>query len=319
MNIQSLYNKSLKDKSNNLRLKELDDLELRFKEILRKENLNHLNIFIYIDKLKTKVKNFNAHATILENGSYEIGFCPQLLTVIDGLSLELTSKYKEYFTDIDKKRFYDKSSRVKLRGYIYEYFINHIFYHELYHILRGHIKYLHKTKSLSIILEFEESNNKILDNLYLEVDADKYASINSVIGSFEILENIRKLGFNFNEIFYIIFISMGELFYTFHLLNNEPLVRKGHPILYDRVTLFYHHFMETLNLDSIRNIFKESNINYDQINRLCELSIAIFTKKYKLEDLFYSCDVLNVQKGYDDFRFDVQLDSYAYNINDIEN
>ncbi|MAD41454.1 MAG: hypothetical protein CL623_03580 [Arcobacter sp.] len=107
---------------------------------------------------------------------------------------------------------------------------------------------------------------------------------------------------------------MTELFYTFHLLNNEPLIRKGHPILFDRVTLFNHHFMEILNQDKIRNIFEASNINYTEINRLNELSTAIFTKKYKLEDLFYSCDVLTVLKGYDSFRINAKLDSYSYNI-----
>ncbi|MAD41455.1 MAG: hypothetical protein CL623_03585 [Arcobacter sp.] len=188
MEIKELYNNSLKIESDEIRAKEFNDLEIHFENILNKENLNHLNISIYIDKMQTKVKRRNAHAEMLENDSYEIVFCPQLLTVIEGLSIELTNKYKEYFTEIDKKRFYDKNNRNKLQGYIYKYFINHIFYHELFHIIRGHLKYLYNTKSLNIILEFEESNKKILDNLYLEVDADKYASINSVLGSFNILE-----------------------------------------------------------------------------------------------------------------------------------
>ena len=107
--------------------------------------------------------------------------------------------------------------------YIFEYFINHIFSHELFHILRGHIKYLHENKSLNMILEFEESNEKNLDNLYLEIDADKYASIHSLLGNFEILEKIRKLGFNISQVLYIIFMSMNELFYIVHLLSNKPI------------------------------------------------------------------------------------------------
>lgn len=311
--IKKLYNNSIKIKSDDIRVKELDDIEFHFENILKKENLTHPNISIAIDRMQTKGKKFNAHAKMMGDDLYEIIFCPHLLTLIDGLSIELTSKYKEYFSEIDKKKFYDKCTRNKLQTYIYAYFINHIFYHELFHILRGHMKYLNKTKSLNIILEFEESNNKILDNLYLEIDADKYASINSVLGEFELLENIRKLGFNFNEIFHIIFISMNELFYIFHLLNNKPKSRKGHPILLDRVLLFNHHFMQVLNKNKIKNILEARNIRYDEINRLNELSTTILIKKYNIEDIFNYCDVVNMIEEYSYFRRDVQLDSYSYN------
>ncbi len=312
--IEKLYQNSLKIKSDDTRIKELEDIESNFENILKKEDLTHLNISIVIDRMQTKGKKFNAHARMLEDNSYEIVFCPHLLTLIDGLSIELTSKYKECFSNIDKKKFYDKSNRNKLQKYINEYFLNHIFYHELFHILRGHIKYLHNTKSLNIILEFEENNQKNLDNLYLEIDADKYASINSVLGEFELLENIRKLGFNFNEIFYIIFISMNELFYIFHLLNNKPITRKGHPILLDRIILFKDHFMKVLNQNIIKNILEAGNIRYDEIDRLSELSTAILIKKYNLEDIFNTCDVVNMLEEYSYFRRDVQLDSYSYDI-----
>jgi len=312
--IEKLYQNSLKIKSDDTRIKELEDIEFNFENILKKEDLTHLNISIAIDRMQTKTEKFNAHAKMLEDNSYEIVFCPHLLTLIDGLSIELTSKYKECFSNIDKKKFYDKSNRNKLQKYIYEYLLNHIFYHELFHILRGHIKYLHNTKSLNIILEFEENNQKNLDNLYLEIDADKYASINSVLGEFELLENIRKLGFNFNEIFYIIFISMNELFYIFHLLNNKPITRKGHPILLDRIILFKDHFMKVLNQNIIKNILEAGNIRYDEIDRLSELSTAILIKKYNLEDIFNNCDVVNMLEEYSYFRRDVQLDSYSYDI-----
>ena len=312
--IENLYQCSLKTKSDDARIKELEDIESRFENILKKENLTHLNISIVIDRMQTKGKKFNAHAKMLEDDSYETVFCPHLLTLIDGLSIELTSKYKEYFSEIDKKKFYDKNNRNKLQSYIYEYLINHIFYHELFHILRGHIKYLHNIMSLNIILEFEENNQKNLDNLYLEIDADKYASINSVLGEFELLEDIRKLGFNFNETFHIIFISMNELFYIFHSLNNKPITRKGHPILLDRIILFKDHFMKVLNQNIIKNILEAGNIRYDEIDRLSELSTAILIKKYNLEDIFNNCNVINMLEEYSYFRRDVQLDSYSYDI-----
>jgi len=312
--IENLYNNLLKIKSDDIRIKELDNIEFHFKNILKKENLTNLNISIVIDRMQTKGKKFNAHAKMLEDDSYEIVFCPHLLTLIDGLSIELTSKYKEYFSEINKKKFYDKNNRNKLQSYIYEYFINHIFYHELFHILRGHIKYLYNTNSLNIILEFEENNQKNLDNLYLEIDADKYASINSVLGEFELLENIRKLGFNFNEIFHIIFMSMHELFYVFHLLNNEPIKRQGHPILLDRIILFNDHFVKVLNQNKIKYILEEGSISYDEINRLSELSTSIFIKKYNLEDIFYNCDVVNILEKYYYFLKDVKLDLFSYKI-----
>lgn len=312
--IENLYQYSLKTKSDDVRIRELEDIEFRFEYILKKEDLTHLSISIVIDRMQTKGKKFNAHAKMLEDDSYEIVFCPHLLTLIDGLSIELTSKYKEFFSEIDKKKFYDKNNRNKLQSYIYEYFINHIFYHELFHILRGHIKYLHNARSLNIILEFEENNQKNLDNLYLEIDAAKYASINSLLGEFELLENIRKLGFSFNEIFYIIFISVNELFYIFHLLNNKPITRKGHPILLDRIILFKDHFMQILNQNKIKNILEAGSIRYDEINKLSELSTSIFIKKYNLEDIFNNCDVVNIIEEYSYFRRDVQLDLYSYDI-----
>jgi hypothetical protein len=314
MEIKELYNNAIKIKSADIRAKELDNIELRFKNILKKENLNHLNISVCIDTMKTKVKDFNAHAKILKEDSYEIVFCPKLLTLIDGLSIELTSKYKECFSEIDKNKFYNKNNRNKLQLYIYEYFSNHIFYHELFHVIKGHLKYLNNNMSLNIISEFEDDNKKNVDNLYLEIDADKYASINSVLGGFEILENIRKLGFNFNEIFYIIFTSINELFYVVHLLQKKPTTRKGHPILFDRTILFNHYFMKTLNQDEIKNIFEASNINYNEINRLNELNIAVLTKKYKLEDSFNSSDVIKISEEYYNFRKNIQLDSYSYDI-----
>lgn len=314
MEIQNLYKNSIDLKSHNERFKELDDIESRFKNILKKENINHLDISIYIDKMRTKVKPFNAQAMRIENDSYEIGFCPQLFTLLDGLSIELTNKYKDYFSEVDKKKFYDKNNRQKLQSYIYQYFTNHVFYHELFHIIRGHLKYLQNTESLNVILEYEETCQQNIDKLYLEIDADKYAFINSVIGEFNTLDNICKLGFNFNEVFYIIFISINELFYILHLLQKEPMIRKGHPILYDRVILFNHHFMEVLNQDKIKNILVTSNIIYDEINRLNELCVSIFTQKYKFEDLFYSCKVVDLIDEYYNFIRDVQLDSYSYNI-----
>lgn len=211
MQIEKLHKNSIDNKSFEVRRENLVNILDNFKNILEKEKLNNLNIFIDIDEMQIKVKKYNAYARILEDDSYEIIFCPYLLTLIDGLSIELTNKYKEYFSIIDKKNiFYDKNKRDILQKNIYQYLINHIFYHELFHILRGHLKYLQNTKSLNIILEFEENEENIFDNLYLEIDADKYASIASVLGSFEIFENIRKLGFDINEVFYIIFISMNE-------------------------------------------------------------------------------------------------------------
>lgn len=315
MVIENLYSNSLKIKSADIRLIEFQDIESSLKNILNKENINCPNISIFINIMQTEsVKKFNAHAKILEDGSYEIGFCPQLLTLIDGLSIELTTKYKEHFSVIDKNMFYDKNNRNKLQSYIFEYFINHIFSHELFHILRGHIKYLHENKSLNMILEFEESNEKNLDNLYLEIDADKYASIHSLLGNFEILEKIRKLGFNISQVLYIIFMSMNELFYIVHLLSNKPMIREGHPLLFDRVVLFNHYFMETLDQDKIKNILEKDNISYDAIDRLNTLTMVEFFKKYSLEDLYENSDIIDVTNMYDNFRINTQLDSYSYDI-----
>ncbi len=165
-----------------------------------------------------------------------------------------------------------------------------------------------------MILEFEESNEKNLDNLYLEIDADKYASIHSLLGNFEILEKIRKLGFNINQVFYIIFISMNELFHIVHLLSNKPIIREGHPILFDRVVLFNHYFMETLNHDKIKNVLENDNINYDVIDRLNTLTIVEFLKKYSLEELHKNTDIIDITNKYDNFRANTQLDSYSYDI-----
>lgn len=314
MTIENLYSNSLKLKSADIRLKEFQDIESRLKNILKKENLNHLDISICIDNMQTKVKKFNAHAKMLKKDSYEIGFCPHLFTLIDGLSIELTTKYKEHFSVIDKNMFYDKNNRNKLQSYIFEYFINHIFSHELFHILRGHIKYLHDNKSLNIILEFEESDEKNLDNLYLEIDADKYASIHSLLGNFKILEKIQKLGFTINQTFYIIFMSINELFYVVHLLSKEPMIREGHPILFDRVILFNHYFMETLNQDKIKNILEKDNVDYNVIDRFNTLTMVEFFKKYNLEELHENGDIIDVTNKYDNFRINTQLDSYSYDI-----
>lgn len=314
MTIENLYSNSLKLKSADIRLKEFQDIESRLKNILKKENLNHLDISICIDNMQTKVKKFNAHAKMLKKDSYEIGFCPHLFTLIDGLSIELTTKYKEHFSVIDKNMFYDKNNRNKLQSYIFEYFINHIFSHELFHILRGHIKYLHDNKSLNIILEFEESDEKNLDNLYLEIDADKYASIHSLLGNFKILEKIQKLGFTINQTFYIIFISINELFYVVHLLSKEPMIREGHPILFDRVILFNHYFMETLNQDKIKNILEKDNVDYNVIDRFNTLTMVEFFKKYNLEELHENGDIIDVTNKYDNFRINTQLDSYSCDI-----
>lgn len=314
MQIEKLYKNSIDNKSFEVIRENLVNILDNFKNILEKEKLNNLNIFIDIDEMQTKVKKYNAYARILEDDSYEIIFCPHLLTLIDGLSIELTNKYKEYFSIIDKKNiFYDKNKRDILQKNIYQYLINHIFYHELFHILRGHLKYIQNTKSLNIILEFEENNENIFDNLYLEIDADKYASIASVLGSFQIFENIRKLGFDINEVFYIIFISMNELLYLFHLINNEPKTRKKHPILFDRTVLFNHYFMEALNESKIKNVLEKNNVDYVQIDRLNFLSMALLTKKYQIEELFNQSDILNLEKEYSNFLRNIKLDCYVYN------
>lgn len=309
MQIEKLYKNSIDNKSFEVRRENLVDILDNFKNILEKEKLNNLNISVDIDEMQTKVKIYNAYAKILKDDSYEIVFCPHLLTLIDGLSIELTSRYKEYFSEINKSIFYDKNKRDILQKNIYQYLTNHIFYHELFHILRGHLKYVQNIKSLNIILEFEENHEKIVDNLYLEIDADKYASISSLLGSFEIFENIRKLGFNINEVFYIIFISMNELLYIFHLLNNEPKTRKGHPILFDRTVLFNHYFMESLNKPNIKNVLEKNNIDYAQIDRLNVLSFALLIKKYQIEKLFNQNDILNLEKEYSNFLRNTKLDS----------
>lgn len=313
MQIEKLYKNSIDNKSFEVIRENLVNILDNFKNILEKEKLNNLNIFIDIDEMQTKVKKYNAYARILEDDSYEIIFCPHLLTLIDGLSIELTNKYKEYFSIIDKKNiFYDKNKRDILQKNIYQYLINHIFYHELFHILRGHLKYIQNTKSLNIILEFEENNENIFDNLYLEIDADKYASIASVLGSFQIFENIRKLGFDINEVFYVIFISMNELLYLFHLINNEPKTRKKHPILFDRTVLFNHYFMEALNEPKIKNVLEKNNVNYAQIDRLNILNMALLIKKYQIEELFNQSDILNLEKEYSNFLRNTKLDCYVY-------
>ncbi|MEV9593909.1 hypothetical protein AB0W31_05750 [Aliarcobacter butzleri] len=314
MQIEKLYKNSIDNKSFEIRKENLVDILDNFKNILEKEKLNNLNIFIDIDVMQTKVEKYNAYAKILEDDSYEIIFCPHLLTLIDGLSIELTNKYKEYFSEINKSIFYDKNKRDILQKNIYQYFINHIFYHELFHILRGHLKYLKDIKSLTMILEFEENEKNIFDSLYFEIDADKYASINSLLGSFEIFENIRKLGFNINEIFYIIFISINELFYIFHLLKKEPKTRRGHPILFDRTVLFNHYFMEALSHVKIQNVFKKNNINYSQIDRLNALSMALLTKKYQIEELFNQSDIFNLKQEYLNFLRNIELNFYEIDI-----
>ncbi len=314
MQIEKVYKNSIDNKSFEVIKEKLFDTLDNFNNILEKEKLNNLNIFVDIDVMQTKVKKYNAYAKILENNSYEMVFCPHLLTLIDGLSIELTNRYKEYFSIIGKKNiFYDKNKRDILQKNINQYLINHIFYHELFHILRGHLKYVQNIKSLNIILEFEENHEKIVDNLYLEVDADKYASINSLLGSFEIFENIKKLGFNINEVFNIIFISMNELLYIFHLLNNEPKTRKGHPILFDRTVFFNHYFMEALNEPKIKDVLEKNNVDYAQIDRLNVLSFALLTKKYQIEKLFNQNDILNLEKEYSNFLRNTKLDCYVYN------
>lgn len=313
MQIEKVYKNSIDNKSSEVIKEKLFDTLDNFKNILEKEKLNNLNISVDIDVMQTKVKKYNAYAKILENNSYEMVFCPHLLTLIDGLTIELTNKYKEYFSEINKSIFYDKNKRDILQKNIYQYLTNHIFYHELFHILRGHLKYIQNTKSLNTILEFEENNENIFDNLYLEIDADKYASIASLLGNFQIFENIRKLGFNINEVFSIIFISMNELLYLFHLLNKKPTKRKGHPILFDRTVLFNHYFMEALNEPKIRNIFEKNNVNYTQIDRLNFLCMALLTKKYQIERLFNQNDILNLEKEYSNFIANIKLDCYEYN------
>jgi len=315
--LEKLYKNSINNRPFEVRTENLVDILDNFKNILEKEKLNNLNISVDINEMQTKVKKYNAYAKILKDDSYEIMFCPHLLTLIDGLSIELTSKYKEYFSEINKSIFYDKNKRDILQKNIYQYLTNHIFNHELFHILRGHLKYLQSTKSLNIILEFEENNENIFDNLYFEIDADKYASILSVFGSFEIFENIRKLGFNINEVFYIIFISMNELFYVFHLLNKEPKTRKGHPILFDRAVLFNHYFMKTLNEPKIKNIFEKNNVNYAQIDRLNILNMALLTKKYQIEELFNSNDIIEISQKYENFLKEIKWDLYEIDIKQV--
>ncbi|MDD3856192.1 hypothetical protein [Sulfurimonas sp.] len=312
---EKLLDNSLKAKSNEQRIIEFDNIILLFEDIIKKENLEHLNISIYIDTLGTKVKEFNAYAKLEKKDSYEVVFCPKLLTLIEGLSIELTEKYKESFAVIDKKMFYDKENRNKLQKYIYHYYIIHIFYHELFHILRGHLKYLNDSKSLNQILEFEETNKKNIENLYLEIDADKFASIASVFEWLKYIENINKLGFNFKESLYIIFMSMNELFYIFHLLNRKAEIRKGHPILFDRVLLFNHHFMSALENNDLENALEILDLNLEDINKLNYLTMAEFTKKYKIENLFEGCDTLNIKKEYDNFLIDTKLNLYLYDIN----
>ncbi|QKF67628.1 hypothetical protein AVENP_2094 [Arcobacter venerupis] len=311
--LEKLYKNSIDNIPFEVRRENLVDILDNFKNILEKEKLNNLNISVDIDEMQTKVKKYNAYAKILKDDLYEIVFCPHLLTLIDGLSIELTSKYKEYFSEINKSIFYDKNKRDILQKNIYQYLTNHIFYHELFHILRGHLKYVQNIKSLNIILEFEENHEKIVDNLYLEIDADKYASIASLLGSFEIFENIRKLGFNINEVFYIIFVSMNELLYIFHLLNKEPKTRQSHPILFDRTVLFNHYFMEALNEPKIKNVLEKNNVDYAQIDRLNVLSFALLTKKYQIEKLFNQNDILNLEKEYSNFLRNTKLDCYVYN------
>lgn len=314
MQIEKLYKNSTDNKSSEVIKEKLADTLDNFKNILEKEKLNNLNIFVDIDLMQTKVKKYNAYARILGDDSYEIIFCPHLLTLLDGLSIELTNKYKEYFSEINKNIFYDKNKRNMLQKNINQYLINHIFYHELFHILRGHLKYLQKTKLSNIILEFEENHEKIVDNLYFEIDADKYASINSLLGSFEIFENIRKLGFNIYEFFCIIFISMNELLYVFHLLNNKPKTRKGHPILFDRTVFFNHYFMEALNKPKIKSVLEKNNVNYFQVDRLNVLSFALLTKKYQIEKLFDQNDILNLEKEYKNFLRNTKLDCFSYKV-----
>jgi len=315
--LEKLYKNSIDNRPFDVRRENLVDILDNFKNILEKEKLNNLNIFVDIDEMQTKVKKYNAYAKILKDDSYEIVFCPHLLTLIDGLSIELTSKYKEYFSEINKNIFYDKNKRDILQKNIYQYLTNHIFNHELFHILRGHLKYLQSTKSLNIILEFEGNNENIFDNLYFEIDADKYASILSVLGSFEIFENIRKLGFNINEVFYIIFISINELFYVFHLLNKEPKTRKGHLILFDRAVLFNHYFMKTLNEPKIKNIFEKNNVNYAQIDRLNILNMALLTKKYQIEELLNSNDIIKISQKYENFLKEIKWDLYEIDIKQV--
>ncbi|MFA6741403.1 MAG: hypothetical protein WCR78_07915 [Arcobacteraceae bacterium] len=148
--------------------------------------------------------------------------------------------------------------------------------------------------------------------MYLEIDADKYASIASLLGNFQIFENISKLGFDINEVFYIIFISMNELLYLFHLLNKEPKTRQSHPILFDRTVFFNHYFMETLNEPKIKNIFEKNNVNYAQIDRLNIISMSLLTKKYQIEELFNQSDILNLEKEYSNFLRNTKLDYYVY-------
>jgi hypothetical protein len=68
--IENLYQSSLKIKSDYARIKELEDIESRFENILKKEDLTHLNISIVIDRMRTKGKKFNAYAKMLEDDSY---------------------------------------------------------------------------------------------------------------------------------------------------------------------------------------------------------------------------------------------------------
>ena len=223
-------------------------VQLRGCEIIKEVNDQSHNI-IYFDYVNNG--DFNALATS-HKGSYFFGIfggaIPKLYDVFVRLMSaptvlpEVGDPSKENFNNVITSGHLEcepkDQNRLEHSVYFFETAIHFLLFHELAHIMRGHIEYLKKKNGNHLLLETDHSCFKGItysEMQALECDADRLATYGSLIPIENILLNVEKLRLKQTPydstfgLFHMWSFSISILFRTINHFSKNMASIEAHP------------------------------------------------------------------------------------------
>lgn len=144
-------------------------------EILRDERIN-----IKFDFEIVKCERFNANTTLLKNGEYYIKINDEVFKkIFDVLNILLYKENDDFYKLISSDNEYNEEKVMWYYLILLELMGKLVFYHEMGHIVNGHLRYMsskNQNDNSSMFMNSNSNKFPCLESQALEMDADAFSA-----------------------------------------------------------------------------------------------------------------------------------------------